>query len=111
MVGSFHPATRRLKEIVDSGEIGILTKIETSLAVPSGLIDDGNIRMVYDLGGGVMMDNGCEFDQISCESHIVSYDSSSQATLCPCRGTYQAPIPRRSSVLRQTYFRSSLWLI
>jgi predicted dehydrogenase len=55
----FHPATRRLKEIVDSGEIGILTKIETSLAVPSGLIDDGNIRMVYDLGGGVMMDNGC----------------------------------------------------
>jgi len=28
MVGRFHPATRRLKEIVDSGELGTLTKIE-----------------------------------------------------------------------------------
>jgi predicted dehydrogenase len=62
IVGSFHPATRRLKEIVDSGEIGTLTKIEASLAVPSGFIKEGDIRMVYDLGGGVMMDMGCEFD-------------------------------------------------
>ncbi|KAF8473625.1 NAD-P-binding protein [Russula ochroleuca] len=55
----FHPATRRLKEIVDSGEIGTLTKIEASLAIPSGFVKDGNIRMVYELGGGVMMDMGC----------------------------------------------------
>jgi predicted dehydrogenase len=51
-----------LKEIVDSGEIGTLTKIETSLCVPSGFIKDGDIRMVYDLGGGAMMDMGCESD-------------------------------------------------
>ena len=62
MVDSFHPATRRLKEIVDSGEIGTLTKIEASLCIPSGFIKDSDIRMVYDLGGGVMMDMGCEFD-------------------------------------------------
>jgi predicted dehydrogenase len=61
-VGSFHPAMRRLKEIVDSGEIGTLTKIETSLCIPSGFIKDSDIRMVYDLGGGAMMDLGCEFD-------------------------------------------------
>jgi len=51
-----------LKEIVDSGELGTLTKIEANLAVPSGFVKDSDIRMVYDLGGGVMMDMGCEFD-------------------------------------------------
>ena len=60
-MGRFHPATRRLKEIVDSGELGTLTKIEANLAVPSGFIKDNDIRMVYDLGGGAMMDMGCEF--------------------------------------------------
>ena len=62
MAGRFHPATRRLKEIVDNGELGTLTKIEANLSVPSGAIKDGDIRMVYDLGGGAMMDMGCEFD-------------------------------------------------
>jgi predicted dehydrogenase len=41
MVDRFHPATLRLKEIVDSGELGTLTKIEVNdanLAVPSGFI-------------------------------------------------------------------------
>jgi predicted dehydrogenase len=61
MMGRFHPAARRLKEIVDSGELGILTKIEANLAVGPGFIKDNDIRMVYDLGGGVMMDMGCEF--------------------------------------------------
>ena len=105
----FHPATRRLKEIVDSGELGTLTKIEANLAVPSGFIKDGDIRMLYDLGGGAMMDMGCEFDRTRFPR--VSYEPSSQATLCPCRGTYQAPIPRRSSVLSQTQFPNTLKLI
>ncbi|KAI0306107.1 NAD-P-binding protein [Multifurca ochricompacta] len=55
----FHPATRRVKEIIDSGELGTITKIEASLAVPGGFIKDNDIRMVYDLGGGSMMDMGC----------------------------------------------------
>ena len=58
----FHPATRRLKEIVDSGELGTITKIEASLAVPHIFVKDGDIRLVYELGGGAMMDMGCEFD-------------------------------------------------
>jgi len=62
MVSRFHPATRRLKEIVVSGELGTLTKIEANLVLPSGFIKDNDIRMVYDLGGGAMMDLGCKFD-------------------------------------------------
>lgn len=55
----FHPATRRVKAIIDSGELGTLTKIEANLGVPGFLIKDSDIRMVYDLGGGAMMDMGC----------------------------------------------------
>ena len=61
MLGSFHPATRRLKAIVDSGELGTLTKIEVSLAASGPFFKDDDIRWVYDLGGGAMMDMGCEF--------------------------------------------------
>ena len=77
MVDRFYPATRRLKEIVDSGELGTLTKIEANLAIPSGFIKDGDNCMVYDLGGGAMMHMGCEFDstrfQFSRKSHTNPY--------------------------------------
>ena len=74
MVGRFHPATRRLKEIVDSGELGTLTKIEANVLLTSGFIKDDDIRMVYDLGGGGMMDMGCEFYNIilPCISRLYS---------------------------------------
>jgi hypothetical protein len=39
-----------------------MTKIEASLAVPAGFVKNDDIRLVYDLGGGAMMDMGCEFD-------------------------------------------------
>ena len=82
----FHPATRRLKEIVDSGELGTLTKIEANLLLTSGFIKDNDIRMVYDLGGGGMMDMGGEL-----YGTILSRTSRfyrPQAILCPCHGTY-----------------------
>ena len=109
MVDRFHPATRRLKEIVDSGELGILTKVEANLAVGSSFIKDNDIRMVYDLGGGAMMDMGCEF--YSTISPCISRFYCPQATHCPCRGTCQVPIPQRSSVPSQTHLQSSLRLI
>ncbi|KAH9042291.1 NAD-P-binding protein [Lactarius hengduanensis] len=50
----FHPATRRVKTIIDSGELGTLTKIEANLGLPGFFVKDSDIRMVYDLGGYVM---------------------------------------------------------
>ena len=49
-----------MKEIVNSGELGTLTKIEASLGLPGLFVKDNDIRMVYELGGGAMMDLGCE---------------------------------------------------
>ena len=69
MVDRFYPATCRLKEIVDSGELGTLTKVEANIVIPSGFIKDNDIRMIYELGGGCMMDMGCEFNStIFCPS-------------------------------------------
>ena len=59
-----------MKEIVESGELGTLTKIEVNLAVPALFINDNDIRINYDLGGGAMMDMGCKYNiPNSCESH------------------------------------------
>jgi predicted dehydrogenase len=49
-----------MKEIVESGELGTLVKIEANLGVPGLFVKDNDIRMNYDLGGGAMMDMGCE---------------------------------------------------
>eukprot|EP01114_Cavostelium_apophysatum_P016237 TRINITY_DN4570_c0_g1_i1.p1 TRINITY_DN4570_c0_g1~~TRINITY_DN4570_c0_g1_i1.p1 ORF type:complete len:362 (-),score=69.24 TRINITY_DN4570_c0_g1_i1:4-1089(-) len=60
----YHPMAKRLKEIVESGEIGPIQHIKTSFALASYLslvtseakIDD--IRFQYNLAGGIMMDAG-----------------------------------------------------
>jgi predicted dehydrogenase len=53
----YHPLTRRLVEIVQSGELGVIKEIEISFSAP--LIKRGDIRYQLDLAGGAMMDMGC----------------------------------------------------
>ena len=53
----YHPMTRRLVEIVQSGELGIIKEIDISFAAP--LAKPGDIRYQLDLAGGAMMDMGC----------------------------------------------------
>jgi predicted dehydrogenase len=53
----YHPLVTRMKQIVESGELGRLRDIETSLCVP--LLLPGDIRFDYALGGGATMDVGC----------------------------------------------------
>jgi len=55
----FHPALLRVKEIVDSNEIGKLKKVEATMILGQGTFKDGDIRFAYDLGGGSLMDLGC----------------------------------------------------
>jgi predicted dehydrogenase len=53
----YHPMTRRLVEIVQSGELGIIKEIDISFSAP--LAKRGDIRYRLDLAGGAMMDMGC----------------------------------------------------
>lgn len=58
-----------LKDIIVSEELGIIKKIEANLTVRSDYAKDNTICMVYDLGGGAMVDMGCEFYFMVQSSH------------------------------------------
>jgi predicted dehydrogenase len=53
----YHPMTRRLVEIVQSGELGTIREIDINFAAP--LLRRGDIRYQLDLAGGATMDMGC----------------------------------------------------
>jgi predicted dehydrogenase len=53
----YHPLARRMRAIVESGELGTLRHVEASFCFPLPVFS--NIRYQYDLGGGAMMDAGC----------------------------------------------------
>jgi len=60
----FHPVAKRLKEVIDSGEIGALQHIHAEMVFPAIVkyfaseAKDDDIRFKYDLAGGSMMDAG-----------------------------------------------------
>ncbi|MFF3906146.1 Gfo/Idh/MocA family protein [Streptomyces sp. NPDC001848] len=53
----FHPVTRRLHEVLASGELGELRHVETVVAMPPPPDDDA--RWSLTLAGGAVMDLGC----------------------------------------------------
>ncbi len=53
----YHPLAMRMREIVESGELGATVRIDTALCFPLPKFSD--IRYQYDLGGGATMDVGC----------------------------------------------------
>ncbi|TXS48364.1 gfo/Idh/MocA family oxidoreductase [Streptomyces sp. uw30] len=53
----FHPVTRRLHEILASGELGELQRVETLVAIPAP--GDSDPRWSLPLAGGAVMDLGC----------------------------------------------------
>jgi predicted dehydrogenase len=52
----YHPLAHRMREIVDSGELGPTRHVEAALCFPLPKFDD--IRYQYDLAGGATMDVG-----------------------------------------------------
>jgi predicted dehydrogenase len=53
----YHPLARRMLEVVESGELGPVQKIDTWLCAP--IPKKSDIRYQWDLAGGAMMDMGC----------------------------------------------------
>ncbi|ODR06026.1 oxidoreductase [Mycobacterium sherrisii] len=53
----YHPLALRVEEIVASGELGTLTRVEAALCFPLPKFSD--IRYNYALAGGATMDAGC----------------------------------------------------
>lgn len=57
-VSRFHPAFHRLKEIIQSGELGKVKTVISELEVPWGFFPRDDVRFEFDLGGGSLMDMG-----------------------------------------------------
>ena len=57
----FHPAIHRVKEILESKELGAIKNISASMMLNASYFKDDDIRFNYSLGGGAMMDLGCRF--------------------------------------------------
>ena len=53
----YHALMARMLEILNSGELGSITKMEAWLCFP--LVPANNIRWDYELAGGALMDAGC----------------------------------------------------
>jgi predicted dehydrogenase len=53
----YHPLAQRMREIVESGELGELQVVEASFCFPLPKFSD--IRYNFDLAGGALMDAGC----------------------------------------------------
>ncbi|MER6418805.1 Gfo/Idh/MocA family oxidoreductase [Streptomyces sp. NPDC001137] len=53
----FHPVTRRLHGLLESGELGELQRVETMVAIPAP--EDTDPRWSLPLAGGAVMDLGC----------------------------------------------------
>jgi predicted dehydrogenase len=53
----YHPLAARMRQVLASGEIGRLRRLEAWLCFP--MLLPGDIRWRFDLGGGAMMDAGC----------------------------------------------------
>jgi len=53
----YHPLARRMEQVVRSGQLGEIQRVETSMCFP--LPRFGDIRYNYDLAGGALMDAGC----------------------------------------------------
>ncbi|KZT25260.1 NAD(P)-binding protein [Neolentinus lepideus HHB14362 ss-1] len=68
----FHPSTQRVKEIIESGELGGVKSISATLAIPRGIMKESDIRFDYSLGGGAMMDMGCY--TMSCVRYLTGLD-------------------------------------
>jgi predicted dehydrogenase len=54
-----HSFTQRLLEVISSGVLGEIERVEFDFSIPHFVVKPGNIRLDGDLGGGAVMDVGC----------------------------------------------------
>jgi predicted dehydrogenase len=54
-----HGFTQRLLEVIASGALGDVDRVDIDFSIPHFVVKPGNIRLDGDLGGGAVMDVGC----------------------------------------------------
>ncbi|KIM44746.1 hypothetical protein M413DRAFT_442702 [Hebeloma cylindrosporum] len=77
----FHPALKRAKAIIDSGELGVVKNVDVKMILTKGMFGDGDIRYDYALGGGALMDLGCY--AMNCIRYMTSLNPTSVVAATP----------------------------
>jgi predicted dehydrogenase len=55
----YHPYAEQIRDVLDSGVLGELRRVEAVFDIPDGHIGRDDIRWNFSLGGGATMDLGC----------------------------------------------------
>lgn len=82
----YHPYARQIRDVLDSGVLGRIDRIEAVFDIPDGRIARDDIRWNLPLGGGATMDLGCYPIQwvrfaAGADPDVVSADA-----VCPVEG-------------------------
>jgi len=104
----YHPLTLRVEEIVASGELGKLERVEVALCFPLPKFSD--IRYDYCLGGGATMDVGCyAVDMVRTFGGSTPEVVSAQAKLRDPRVDRAMTAELRFHTGHTGYIRCSMW--
>lgn len=84
----YHPVTRRLHELLASGELGELVRVEVTMIIPAPAAQDP--RWSLALAGGALMDLGC----YSLHAHrVLAPWAGGQPSLVAARGGERSGLP------------------
>ncbi|KAI6004620.1 NAD(P)-binding protein [Pisolithus albus] len=103
----FHPAIQRVKEIIDSGELGSIKEVHASLGFPKDFIPEGDIRLNYSLGGGALMDAGCY--TLNCVRYLASGNPTALTFSFPPSTPNGSPV--RASIKCDMFLPNWFWFI
>ena len=82
----YHPFAQQIRDVLDSGVLGRVDRIDAAFDIPDGKIGRDDIRWDLSLGGGATMDLGCyaiEWVRFAAESEP---DVVSAEAVCPVEG-------------------------
>lgn len=82
----YHPYAAQIREVLDSGVLGRIDRIDAVFDIPEGRIDRDDIRWNLSLGGGATMDLGCYPIQWVRFAAAADPDVVSASAVCPVEG-------------------------
>jgi predicted dehydrogenase len=82
----YHPYASQIREVIDSGVLGRIDRIESAFDIPDGRIPRDDIRWDLAIGGGATMDLGCYSLQWARFAAGADPDVVSAKAVCPVPG-------------------------
>lgn len=82
----YHPYAQQIRDVIDSGLLGRIDRIEAAFDIPDGWIGRDDIRWNLPLGGGATMDLGCYSIQWVRFAAGADPDVVSAEAVCPVEG-------------------------